>query len=104
MIIKSLKLKNIRSYTDQIIDFPDKSIMLSGDIGSGKSTLLLAIEFALFEINKRNVLSEKPRTFISSAKSVFDLMNEKLKDEKQEHFIILMLNSKNYIYYLRFYI
>lgn len=48
MIIQSLRLKNIRSYQDQIITFPTGSVLLSGDIGSGKSTILLAIEFALF--------------------------------------------------------
>ena len=48
MIIKSLRLKNIRSYQDQIITFPTGSVLLSGDIGTGKSTILLAIEFALF--------------------------------------------------------
>ncbi|MFC1801266.1 AAA family ATPase [Nanoarchaeota archaeon] len=48
MIIQSLRLKNIRSYTDQTIDFPEGSVLLSGDIGSGKSSILLAIEFALF--------------------------------------------------------
>jgi DNA repair protein SbcC/Rad50 len=48
MIFKKLKIKNIRSYEDQEINFPKGSILLSGDIGSGKTTLLLAIEFALF--------------------------------------------------------
>jgi len=48
MLIKSVKLNNIRSYVDQKIDFPTGSLLLSGDIGSGKSTILLAIEFALF--------------------------------------------------------
>lgn len=50
MLIKKLKLNNIRSYTDQEINFPNGSILLSGDVGSGKSTILLAIEFALFGI------------------------------------------------------
>ncbi len=50
MILKSLKLNNIRSYTSQVIHFPEGSVLLSGDIGSGKSTILLAIEFALFGI------------------------------------------------------
>lgn len=50
MHLKTLKLHNIRSYTDEEINFPKSSIMLSGDIGSGKSTLLLAIEFAFFGI------------------------------------------------------
>src|SRR3989339_747683 len=56
MILKSLKLQNIRSYTSQHIEFPTGTILLSGDIGSGKSTILLAIEFALFGI-RRNYLT-----------------------------------------------
>jgi len=48
MLLKSIKLNNIRSYLDQKIDFPTGSLLLSGDIGSGKSTILLAVEFALF--------------------------------------------------------
>ena len=48
MLLKSIKLNNIRSYLSQSIDFPLGSLLLSGDIGSGKSTILLAIEFALF--------------------------------------------------------
>ncbi|MAE43101.1 hypothetical protein CMO93_04970 [Candidatus Woesearchaeota archaeon] len=48
MLLKSIKLNNIRSYLNQSIDFPSGSLLLSGDIGSGKSTILLAIEFALF--------------------------------------------------------
>ncbi len=48
MILRSLKLENIRSYASEHIKFPEGSLMLSGDIGSGKSTILLAAEFALF--------------------------------------------------------
>ncbi len=48
MLIKKIKLHNIRSYSNQVIEFPSGSVLLSGDIGSGKSTILLAIEFALF--------------------------------------------------------
>lgn len=48
MLLKSIKLNNIRSYLNEKIDFPSGSLLLSGDIGSGKSTILLAIEFALF--------------------------------------------------------
>ncbi len=50
MILKSLKLNNIRSYIDEEIHFPEGSVLLSGDIGAGKSTILMAIEFALFGI------------------------------------------------------
>jgi len=50
MLLKSLKLKNIRSYVEQEIQFPEGTVLLSGDIGSGKSTILFAVEFALFGI------------------------------------------------------
>ncbi len=48
MILKSLRLENIRSYVQQTILFPQGRVLLAGDIGSGKSTILHAIEFALF--------------------------------------------------------
>ncbi|MEM7819625.1 MAG: AAA family ATPase [Candidatus Aenigmatarchaeota archaeon] len=52
MILKFIKLKNIRSYIDEKIEFPRGSVLLSGDVGSGKSTILLAADFALFGIRK----------------------------------------------------
>ena len=52
MIIKSIKLKNIRSYIDEEIKFPHGSTLLTGDIGSGKSTVLLALDFALFGLRR----------------------------------------------------
>lgn len=58
MLIKSIKLHNIRSYLDEKIEFPEGSTMLSGDIGSGKSTILLAAEFGLFGIMKGEVSGE----------------------------------------------
>ena len=48
MILKSLHLKNIRSYIDEKVDFPKGISVFTGDIGCGKSTLLYAVEFALF--------------------------------------------------------
>ncbi len=48
MKIKKIILDNIRSYEHQEIDFPEGSVLLSGDIGSGKTSVLLGIEFALF--------------------------------------------------------
>jgi len=52
MILKNIKLENIRSYTSQEINFNEGSVLLSGNIGSGKSTILLAIDFALFGLRK----------------------------------------------------
>ncbi|MBC7112261.1 MAG: AAA family ATPase, partial [Methanothermobacter sp.] len=48
MIIRSLELKNIRSYESGRVEFDDGVTLFEGDIGSGKTTLLLAVEFALF--------------------------------------------------------
>ena len=48
MRLISLSLKNIRSYTNSTILFPEGSTLLSGDVGAGKTTILLAIEFSLF--------------------------------------------------------
>ncbi len=48
MILKKLKLKNIRSYQQLEIDFPLGATLLSGDIGAGKTSILLGLQFALF--------------------------------------------------------
>jgi len=48
MLLKKLVISNLRSYENQVIEFPKGSTLLSGDIGSGKTTILLAVEFALF--------------------------------------------------------
>jgi DNA repair protein SbcC/Rad50 len=48
MKLKKITLENIRSYENYTIEFPEGSILLSGDIGSGKTSILLGIEFALF--------------------------------------------------------
>lgn len=58
MLLKRLKLKNIRSYTNEEIHFPEGSAILAGDIGAGKSTLLKAIEFALFGIQRGETTGE----------------------------------------------
>ena len=48
MIIKRIKLHNIRSYRDEDIELKNGTLLFEGDIGSGKTSLLMAIEFALF--------------------------------------------------------
>ncbi len=58
MLLKQLKLQNIRSYVDQTINFSSGSTLLSGDIGSGKSTVLLAVEFALFGTSRPELPGE----------------------------------------------
>jgi len=58
MLIKSIRLNNIRSYTDKEINFDLGSTLLSGDIGAGKSTILLAMDFALFGLSKGIISGE----------------------------------------------
>jgi DNA repair protein SbcC/Rad50 len=48
MILKKLKLQNIRSYENLEIDFSLGSTLLAGEIGSGKTSVLLGLQFALF--------------------------------------------------------
>ena len=48
MLLKKIRLRNIRSYEDVEVSFSTGSVLLSGDIGSGKTSVLLGIEFALF--------------------------------------------------------
>jgi len=55
MLLETLKLHNIRSYTDETINFRPGNSVLAGDIGSGKSSILLAIEFALFGTSRTNL-------------------------------------------------
>ncbi len=54
MIIKSVHLRNIRSYIDEKIDFDRGVILFEGDIGSGKTSILMAVDFALFGNSTRD--------------------------------------------------
>jgi DNA repair protein RadC len=60
-------------------------------IGPSKAMQLLAIS----ELSKRRSLAKNPIKKISCAGDVFNLYHDRLKDEKQEHFIVLILNNKN---------
>ncbi len=62
-------------------------------IGPAKAMQVMA----LFEFNKRHNLVVKPIKYIKSTEDVFSIFHEKLKGEKQEIFMIIMLNSKNMI-------
>ena len=53
MILNSLVLDNIRSYSHEEVEFPRGITLFEGDIGSGKSTILMAIEFALFGLGSQ---------------------------------------------------
>ena len=62
-------------------------------IGPSKAMQLLAMS----ELGKRHSQSKTPVKKISCAKDVFNLFNERLKNEKQENFYVLILNTQNII-------
>ena len=62
-------------------------------IGPAKAMQILTIA----ELQRRINQSKKPLKKISCAEDVFNYFHERLKDKKEEHFYILMLNTQNYI-------
>ncbi len=62
-------------------------------IGPSKAMQLLAMA----ELGKRHSASKNSVRRITCAKDVFDIFHERLKDEKQEHFYVILLSTKNHI-------
>ncbi len=92
MLLQEIKLKNIRSYSEETIRFDQGLTLLSGDIGSGKSSLLLAIEFALFGSSRPDLPAEallKKGAMNGSVELTFTLDNDAEKKE-----IIIKRNLK----------
>lgn len=79
MRFKKIKIRNIRSYLDQEVEFPDGSFLLSGDIGSGKTSILLALEYALFGLQPGQKGSSLLRNSAQEAEVSLELeISEKL--------------------------
>lgn len=81
MILKEVSLRNIRSYIDETIPFPQGSVLLAGDIGCGKSSLLLAIEFALFGASRTDLPAElllRKGTTSGSVSLTFELPGKRI--------------------------
>ncbi len=78
---------------DKLFDCSLKELQKIDGIGPSKAMQILAIA----ELSKRVSQAKNPINKITCAKDVFDLYHERLKDEKQENFIVLMLNTKNHI-------
>jgi DNA repair protein RadC len=99
---KGTKKENVIEMSQRLIDFYTleslsecslKELRDIDGIGFAKACQIKA----LFEFNKRHNQSKNKKNKISCAEDVFNLMHERLKDEKQEHFYIIMLDTKNNI-------
>jgi len=92
LILRRLKLRNIRSYEEGEINFPNGIILFEGDIGSGKSTILLATEFALFGLG-----NEKATSLLSLGKNEGEVELEfEVKGNKVKvHRSLVRVSKKN---------
>ena len=78
---------------DKLFECSLKELEKIKGIGPSKAMQILAMA----ELGKRRASSKIPLKKITCAKDVFDYFHERLKDEKQEYFYILMLNTQNYL-------
>jgi exonuclease SbcC len=62
--LRSVSVRNIRSYTEGSVEFPPGRTLLVGDVGSGKTSLLQAVEMALFgfaEVSPEHLVRHQER-------------------------------------------
>ena len=78
---------------DKLFECSLKELQKIKGIGPSKAMQILAMS----ELGKRYNQSKNPLKKISCAEDVFNYFHERLKDKKEEHFYILMLNTQNYI-------
>ncbi|PIO07905.1 hypothetical protein COU59_02510 [Candidatus Pacearchaeota archaeon CG10_big_fil_rev_8_21_14_0_10_34_12] len=78
---------------DKLFDCSLKELQEIKGIGPGKAMQILAMA----ELGKRYSQSKNPVKKVTNAKDVFNYFHERLKDEKQEHFYVLILNNQNII-------
>lgn len=78
---------------NNLFDCSLKELQEIKGIGPSKAMQILAMA----ELGKRHNQSKNPIKKITCAKDVFDYFHERLKDKKEEHFYILMLNTQNYL-------
>jgi len=105
MKLKKISLNNIRSYETAEIEFPEGSILLSGDIGSGKTSILLAIEFALFGLqpgqrgsallrNGKDTASAKIEFEVNQKEIIIERTLKKAKTVSQDYCSITINGEK----------
>ncbi len=78
---------------DKLFECSLKELQEIRGIGPAKAMQILS----MFELLKRHNQAKKPIKKITCAEDVFNLFHERLKDKKEEHFYVLMLNTQNYI-------
>src|SRR3989338_2160134 len=78
---------------NKLFDCSLKELQTIKGIGPSKAMQILVMR----EILPRIHLAEKPIKKISCAKDAFNLLNEQLKDKKEEYFYVILLNTKNHI-------
>jgi DNA repair protein RadC len=78
---------------DKLLECSLNELQKIHGIGPAKAMQILTIA----ELQKRINQSKKPIKKISCAQDVFDHFHERLKDEKQENFYVLMLDTRNNI-------
>ena len=84
----------IKEYSlEKLYDCSLKELQEIKGIGPSKAMQILAMS----ELGKRYNNSKSPIKKITNAKDVFNYFHEKLKNEKQEHIYVLILNLQNHI-------
>ncbi|MDP3027523.1 MAG: DNA repair protein RadC [Nanoarchaeota archaeon] len=78
---------------DKLLECSLKELQEIKGIGPAKAMQILTIA----ELQKRINQSKKPIKKISCAEDVFNYFHERLKDKKEEHFYVLLLDTKNNI-------
>ena len=78
---------------DKLFECSLKELEKIKGIGPSKAMQILAMA----ELGKRRTSSKILLKKITCAKDVFDYFHERLKDKKEEHFYVLMLNTQNYL-------
>lgn len=82
---------------DKLFECSLKELQKIKGIGPSKSMQLLAMAELGKRYNQLKQLNNQNRKKISCAEDVFNHFYERLKDKKEEHFYVLMLNTQNNI-------
>lgn len=82
---------------DKLFECSLKELQEIKGIGPSKAMQILAMAKLGKRYNQLKQVRNKNQRKITCAKDVFDYFHERLKNEKQEHFYVLMLNSQNNI-------